>query len=1092
MRKVVACLTLCLLAPEAAQAHRAGASGAYEQAFVEDSPRKARRKQRKRPLAKAASLQPATQQDRQAPAQPPAITPAASPSAATAATAATPASTGQAQNKAQAQDKASDTAPPTITSSIKTDSELPKPAAIDPSLPTGYSQVILPVLLDAVDNFGIQKAANTQQVADAKPKPLPFDIFGIFAFIISVFNPGPSWSELEQSGLDAFAEADYATAVEWFEKAAKKDGSKIDSKHMLGLSLARQGQYDKAIAAYDSALSIKPDDQNTLLDRAYANYQAGKFTQAASDYSKLARLDESNYDYRVGQVLSYYGADDRTNLNTTLSALRSKFTSDVRALNLSGAISQRLKAPAEALEYYRSAQKQDAKSVDAITGIARAYYSLGNNKAAKDAVDKSGLYSLFNSDERANIIYLTYLDGDNVSAMSSYVTLEKESPGAKLAPGNLAVCRLKAMTDATNKLQSGSKDALTYATLATGYYSLADFDSAVYCAQKALALNPNNSKVLCIYGECLDLSGDKKNAELYLSKAIQLDPKFSLAYIDRSNVRLHAGRYQEALDDIVASNKLQPNSATSYTNLALVNNYLERYDESEAALDKALSINPNAEKAYALKADIRQAQGKYDEAVTLYKKAIALAPQDYLYQHYLSDFYWQIGKLDLAEQYRKQVAEIAPNKFEAVVAPASFYLWKRNYDLAGPAYDKALLLKPKDLKANLRRANIYLRTGQKEEAARYFAIVRSLSKTPVQINLDIADTYKNAGYMQDALQIINQAIATAPKDAWSYAKRADLFTLNGDLEAAIKDYDMAIALAPKERYYYTQKADLLADSNRDKEAEALYTANIEKFATASDYSNRGYFYFSRRDFDKALNDFEGALKLDPKTTYAINQKARVLCLTGKTKEGLEFYIANTPAPTAKSTKTQIGDYYGTLADIYRYQPDLDKALENMQYACDKGAGRKHDLSYSFKAYIYIYLGKWQAALEELDKQMAVQNWSMEDPGFGMGTLRWLCYTKLGDNKSASAALDNTLQKMDAGWPKPILEYLSGKISEDDLLKLAYSIRFKTEARCWIAVKNMLQSKNDKARENFQWVTTKGSPDFMEQLIASSFLTQLNK
>ncbi|MBL7889553.1 MAG: tetratricopeptide repeat protein, partial [Bacteroidia bacterium] len=67
-----------------------------------------------------------------------------------------------------------------------------------------------------------------------------------------------------------------------------------------------QGQLDAAISDYSAALEFKPNDKNTLVNRANAFGMKNKFEQAIADYSSALKLDENDASIYYNRALTYY------------------------------------------------------------------------------------------------------------------------------------------------------------------------------------------------------------------------------------------------------------------------------------------------------------------------------------------------------------------------------------------------------------------------------------------------------------------------------------------------------------------------------------------------------------------------------------------------------------------------------------------------------------------------------------------------------------------------------------------------------------------------------------------------------------------
>ena len=75
-----------------------------------------------------------------------------------------------------------------------------------------------------------------------------------------------------------------AAAIEELRATIQHDPSRAGSWANLGLLLKDDGRFDKALAAYDRALTIAPDDAQIRVNRVVALLRAGLWAEAWPDY----------------------------------------------------------------------------------------------------------------------------------------------------------------------------------------------------------------------------------------------------------------------------------------------------------------------------------------------------------------------------------------------------------------------------------------------------------------------------------------------------------------------------------------------------------------------------------------------------------------------------------------------------------------------------------------------------------------------------------------------------------------------------------------------------------------------------------------
>lgn len=130
---------------------------------------------------------------------------------------------------------------------------------------------------------------------------------------------------------------------------------------------------------------------------------------------------------------------------------------------------------------------------------------------------------------------------------------------------------------------------------------------------------------------------DLARAEALYEKAIQLDPKFALAYARLSQLESWsyyaiepvAVRREKARNSAEQALRLEPKLAEAHLALGLVFYYVEHnYERALSELNQACRHLPNDAVAFRAVAAIKRRQGKWNESTASYEKAISLDPKD--------------------------------------------------------------------------------------------------------------------------------------------------------------------------------------------------------------------------------------------------------------------------------------------------------------------------------------------------------------------------------------------------------------------------------------------------------------------------------
>jgi lipoprotein NlpI len=122
--------------------------------------------------------------------------------------------------------------------------------------------------------------------------------------------------------------------------------------------------------------------------------------------------------------------------------------------------------------------------------------------------------------------------------------------------------------------------------------------------------------------------GNHDRAVADFSSAIQIDPKFSLAYNNRGLQYRGKGDYAPAIADFDAAIAIDPRYANAWRNRGNAHARKGDYDRAIADLTTALGIKPEDSETLVGRGIAYGKTGDYDRAIADYDKIIAINPQD--------------------------------------------------------------------------------------------------------------------------------------------------------------------------------------------------------------------------------------------------------------------------------------------------------------------------------------------------------------------------------------------------------------------------------------------------------------------------------
>ncbi|MBI5686582.1 MAG: tetratricopeptide repeat protein [Verrucomicrobia bacterium] len=328
------------------------------------------------------------------------------------------------------------------------------------------------------------------------------------------------------------------------------------------------------------------------------------------------------------------------------------------------------------------------------------------------------------------------------------------------------------------------------------------------------------------------------------SRAINADPKFASAYLERAAACIAKGDTEGAILDCTKYIDLQPNDARAY---ALRGNAYGKRGDSEQALrdlNKAIDLNPRNADTYYDRAMAYYDLRSYDKAMTDAQTCQRLGGQ--VRPEFLAALNKAMGPLMPAASEQSLFSK----KVETIAQP----------DLAAarPAEEKA-----------------------------------TSAPSTVEQLLSEAQT---AGTPQK-IEFYSMAIELDPNCAAAYAARGDLYYAKGNYTGAISDFSKLLKLQPQNAEIYFARSQANAKNGDSKSALKDITRAIElKPDYVEAYQNRALFYADQHMYAEALADIQKAQKLgaqvDPDFVSAVS---RVVKAQSSSPEGTRR--SSEPAPS---------------------------------------------------------------------------------------------------------------------------------------------------------------------------------------------------
>ncbi len=299
-----------------------------------------------------------------------------------------------------------------------------------------------------------------------------------------------------------------------------------------GNKLARQKKDEEAIAAYDKAISIKPDYADAWLRKADSYFRLKSYDRAIEAYQRTIELNPQEYDAWLFLGHTYFG----------------------------------LEKYHQAIEAYQRTVELNPQEYDAWKFLAHASSSIGNYQQAVEAYQQA--IELDSAENKAQIyLYLAYSLSDLNRLEEAIATIDK---AIEIEPQN-------------NRLWLYKVSYL---------YELKKYQAIINLGKFIPNIEVENIKLY--YYLCLALIKTDRysEAQKIFDRMTTLKPDNILALLGRAEIYYQKQDYLKASEFYQQVIEIEPNNNTAWYNLACCYSLQQKSSQAIVALQKAIAIEP--------------------------------------------------------------------------------------------------------------------------------------------------------------------------------------------------------------------------------------------------------------------------------------------------------------------------------------------------------------------------------------------------------------------------------------------------------------------------------------------------------------------
>jgi tetratricopeptide (TPR) repeat protein len=311
---------------------------------------------------------------------------------------------------------------------------------------------------------------------------------------------------------------------------------------------------------------------------------------------------------------------------------------------------------------------------------------------------------------------------------------------------------------------------------------------------EAIARTPRNA--LCYNNRAVYYGNELHNHEAALKdfdKAIEINPGYMVAIVNRGVTYENLGRKEEAIASLQKASAMNPNTLNPDVIIRIANlrYLLNDFPGSIADYNRLLALDKLYPRIYSKRAGSEAMLGQAEQALRDADKALSLDPKDEEAYNSRGLANRLLGKLDEAVNDFSLAIRIKEDYSRPYNNRGTVYLAQGQSDKALADFDKAIQVDSHFADPYSNRGSVKHQLGDDEAA------LTDLD-TSLRLNPNFADAYQNRGVIKnslklfsDALTDFNQALKLNPDSAGIHLGRGISKFYLGDKAGACDDWHLA-------------------------------------------------------------------------------------------------------------------------------------------------------------------------------------------------------------------------------------------------------------------------------------------------------------
>ncbi len=706
-------------------------------------------------------------------------------------------------------------------------------------------------------------------------------------------------------------------AVEAFERALSRKPDRTDLIEIfqqLGRVHQRAQRREQAIEVWKRMEALFPDDPRVLEQIAVTLVEEGDVAQALPRYEQLIRLVKDDYrrsTFRIQAAELKIKSGQKQSGLKDLEALLSDLNPDGwMATDVRRRIEDvflRTHDQDGLVAYYENWLNSHPDDLDGIARLAKHLTAAGRVPEATEWLERALKQAPTRVQLRRAFIDQLVDRQDYTSANQQYRLLAEASPGNSdvLRDWGRLVLKDKSLSPAQRKaeatriwklmLDSRRDDAVTVAQVADLFRHAELNDEALSLYQQAVQLAPGDPQYREYLGEFYQILKRPDDALKTWKEMVTGDRKNAVNLSRLAEILQRFGQTEEALAQIRLAAELDPKDLLLQVKAAEYHFKASQHEQAMQFITTAegLTVDPEERNTVLTqKIECLQASDRLEEETAMLQKTLAAEANA------SADRWWVLARYFEASRKWEQAQEAIETALQR--EPGSVSLLTTAARLAEASGNPGLA------------RDLYRKLADQDRRSRgdHLSAVMRLSS--------------QLGQKDAALQAGKDLILSAPGKTENYETYAQLCFQQGEPEEGFEALRKAIRINPTEPQLLTVLAAALAQQFKTAEAIELYWRAFEKLDQIDEQveliSKLTDLYLQQNQFEKLTSRLERARQSEEQ------RRAMTICLAQAYFVANEFARARSELESLLESETRDTELLQQLSKLCEQDQDLDAAI----------------------------------------------------------------------------------------------------------------------------------------------------------------------